>query len=107
MSTRATPSKHWLPLGMLIASAVFVPVQLLRPEGLPRMRELEREREVTATHNERLGKEIARLRLEVAALRQDPESVERVARDKLGLVRKNEILVYFTERGKAEAPAAP
>ncbi len=81
---------------MLVASATFVPVQLLRPEGLPRMRELQRERDTTLAHNERLARDIARLHLEVAALRQDPESVERVARDKLGLVRKNEILVYFT-----------
>lgn len=92
---------------MLIASAVFVPIQLLRPEGLPRLYDLQRERDTTSAHNERLARELARLRLEVSALRQDPESVERVARDKLGLVRKNEILVYFTSPKTAAAPTQP
>lgn len=105
----SAPSKHWVPLALLTASAVFVPVQLLRPEGLPRLRELQREQAATTAHNERLSKDIARLRLEVAALRQDPESVERVARDKLGLVRRNEILIYFspTKVPPTTAPGAP
>ncbi len=38
-----------------------------------------------------------RLRAEVQALKTDPAYVERIARDKLGLARKGEIVYYYGE----------
>jgi cell division protein FtsB len=41
-------------------------------------------------------RQIQTLRAEVARLRDDPQAVERIARDQLGFVRKSEVVVHFT-----------
>jgi cell division protein FtsB len=79
-----------------LALAIFgVPILVLAPEGLPRMRGLERELADVTTENEELRRAVTNLRGEVKRLRDDPAAVERIARDQLGLVRKSEIVFQF------------
>ncbi len=42
--------------------------------------------------------EIHELRAEVERMRAQPEAVEQVARDRLGLVRQTEVVFQFDER---------
>ena len=91
-----------LPIGILAVAMICVPVQILRPEGLPRMRGLEAELHGVKDENAELTRDITRLRREVHELKDDPESVEKIARDRLGLVRKSEIVFQF---GSARASA--
>jgi cell division protein FtsB len=81
-----------LPIGILAVAMICVPVQILRPEGLPRMRGLESELHGVQDENAELTRDITRLRQEVHELKDDPGSVEKIARDRLGLVRKSEIV---------------
>jgi cell division protein FtsB len=81
-----------LPIGILAVAMICVPVQILRPEGLPRMRGLESELHGVQDENAELTRDITRLRREVHELKDDPGSVEKIARDRLGLVRKSEIV---------------
>ncbi len=80
---------------MLALALVAVPVLVLQPEGLPRLRGLQRELDQVETENDELRRDVGRLRVEVKQLRDDPAAVERIARDELGMVRKSEVVFQF------------
>jgi cell division protein FtsB len=84
-----------LPVGVLIVAVVGAPVMIFSPQGLPRLRGLERELSDVVEENADLGREIESLRGRVARLRDDPTAVERIARDNLGLVRQTEVVFQF------------
>lgn len=87
-----------LPLAVLTVSLIAVPVLLLEPQGMPRMRALERELASVEEESEELRRDVARLRTEVKELRDSPAAVERIAREQLGLVRQNEVVFQFDKR---------
>ena len=87
-----------LPLAVLTVSLVTVPVLVLEPRGMPRMRALEKELSGVQTENAELRRDVSRLRNEVKELREDPVAVERIAREQLGLVRQSEIVFQFDRR---------
>lgn len=87
-----------LPLAVLTISLVTVPVLVLEPQGVPRMRSLEKELSGVQAENAELRRDVARLRTEVKDLREDPAAVERIAREQLGLVRKSEVVFQFDKR---------
>jgi cell division protein FtsB len=84
-----------LPIAMLSLSLVAVPVLVLEPEGLPRLRGIENELRDVNRENGEMRREIARLRVEVQQLRDDPAAVERIARGELGMVRSSEVVFQF------------
>jgi cell division protein FtsB len=86
-----------LPIAVLALALVAVPVLVLEPEGLPRVRGLERELADVSKENDRLRTEVEHLRATVRSLRDDPAAVERIARDELGLVRKSEVVFQFAK----------
>ncbi len=95
-----------LPTGLLGLALVGVPVLIFAPEGLPRMQTLSHELGTIQTENDDLRRQIGVLRTEVARLRDEPTSVERIARDQLGLVRKNEVVVQFGHDGRGNSSTA-
>lgn len=84
-----------LPIAMLALALVAVPVLVLEPEGLPRLRALQKELDDVNTENDELRRGVGRLRIEVKQLRDDPATIERIARDELGMVRKSEVVFQF------------
>lgn len=84
-----------LPLGILAIAVVGVPVLVFEPQGLPRLRSLERDLEQVEAENRGAEREIARLRTQVKLLKDDLATVEKVARQELGLVRKSEIVLQM------------
>lgn len=80
---------------MLALSLIAVPLLILEPDGLPRLRGLEHELDQVETDNAELRRDIDRLRVEVQQLKEDPAAVERIARGELGMVRKNEVVFQF------------
>lgn len=86
-----------LPLGVLAVAAVSVPVLVLSPTGLPRLRNLEEERRRANEEISHLGSQITALRAEVQRIKSDPAAVERAARDELGLVRTTEVVFQFSD----------
>jgi cell division protein FtsB len=87
-----------LPLAVLTVSLVTVPVLVLEPQGVPRMRSLERELSDVQAESAELRRDVNRLRSEVNDLRDDPAAVERIAREQLGLVRQSEVVFQFDKR---------
>jgi cell division protein FtsB len=93
---RSTPiAQRTLPVAMLVLALVAVPVLVLQPQGLPRLRSMQRELDGVEEENADLRREIARLRVEVRELRDDPAAVERIARVELGMVRRSEVVFQF------------
>ena len=84
-----------IPVGMLVVAAVSVPVMLSSPSGLGRLRALQSQRETLDLEVARLEREIERLRFQADSIKTSPSSIERVARDELGLVRRTELVMQF------------
>jgi cell division protein FtsB len=95
----ATPrellTRRALPLGLLAAAAISVPLLVFSPTGLGRLRSLREERVRADEEVRRMSREIERLRAEVARVKEDPAFVERAARDEMGLVRQTELVFQF------------
>ena len=83
---------------MLVVAVVGAPVMIFAPQGLPRLRGLEKELGDVDDENASLRREIDSLKGRVARLRDDPGAVERIARDNLGLVRQTEVVFQFQTR---------
>jgi cell division protein FtsB len=84
-----------LPLVVLAIGALGTPWLLISTGGTSRLTQLEREREEVELEISRLSKRVHELRARTQAVRSDPREVERVARDKLGLVRQTEVIFQF------------
>jgi len=84
-----------VPLGMLLVAAVSVPLMLWSPSGLARLQALQSQRENLGLEVARLEREIERLRFQAENIKTSPSSIERVARDELGLVRRTELVMQF------------
>lgn len=84
-----------LPLLLLGLAIVAVPAMLFSSSGLARLDRLEAEREAARLEMSRLGKRVEELRARVRHIKADPDAVERVARDQLGLVRQTEVVFHF------------
>jgi cell division protein FtsB len=95
------PSDTWLrglPLAVLTVSLIAVPVLVLEPQGMPRMRALDKELSEVEAENAELRRDVSRLRTEVKDLRENPAAIERIAREQLGLVRKSEVVFQFDKK---------
>ena len=84
-----------LPLGMLMVAAVSVPVMFWSPSGLARLEALRGQKRDLEVEMKRLERDIQRLHFEAESIKTSPSSIERVARDELGLVRQTELVVQF------------
>ncbi len=92
-----------LPLLILGVAIIGVPVLVFEPQGLPRLRGLERDVEQVEAENRALEREIGRLRTQVHLLKDDIGTIEHVARTEYGLVRTSAHVLQLP-RGAASAP---
>jgi cell division protein FtsB len=97
MRESRTPVTWMLPLGLLLFAIVFVPLRILEAEGLPRYRALRAELQQTRESNARLRREVIDLQRQVVRLRDDPEAIERIARDEIGMLRSDELVFQFQD----------
>jgi len=91
-------AERGLPLGVLALAVLAVPVLLFSSSGFPRLDALQREKIEAQREASKMVQEIHELRAEVERMRAQPEAVEQVARDRLGLVRQTEVVFQFDER---------
>lgn len=84
-----------LPLTVLAVAVGAVPVMALSPSGWGRLQSLREERERADATVATLSREIEQLRVRVTRIKNDPATVEQVARDELGLVRQTELVFQF------------
>lgn len=84
-----------LPFGLLVFTILSVPLHILDEQGLPRYRALRAELQQVEQANERMRREVRDLQRSVQRLRDDPATLERIARDELGMLREDEIMFQF------------
>ena len=87
-----------LPVAVLALALLDAPLMIFSPEGLPRLRGVEKEFQTVEQDNLELQREIAVLRARVSRLRDDPAAIEQLARADLGLVRQSEVVFQFPPR---------
>jgi cell division protein FtsB len=95
------PLRRWL-VRIFVAAALAVcfgwlPYQVYGGAGLGRLKQLRRELAELRAQNQQTATENERLRDEVNGLRYDLGTIERVAREELGLVRRGEIVFQLEE----------
>ncbi len=86
------------PVAILLLAGIGAPVLIFSPQGLPRLRGLQKELADVEEENADLHREIDGLHGTVSRLRDDPGAVERIARNNLGLVRQTEVVFQFQTR---------
>lgn len=97
MTPRQVLLERLFPLAILALAVVAAPWMMLSASGLQKLSSLQEEKRRADEEVSRLTQEIGQLRAEVRRIREDPASVERVARDELGLVRKTEVVFQFKQ----------
>lgn len=97
MSSSSDLLKRTLPIAILSLALIAVPILILDKDGLPRLRSLEKELQTVRADNDELRRDVDHLRGEVRRLRDDPVAIERIAREGLGMVKKNEVVFQFSK----------
>ena len=98
--------KRLLYAAVLVGALVYVPVRVYRSEGFVRWRRMQREVGELDRDNAELERKNHALRRDVRRLRNDLDAIGAVARDELGLVGADEIVIRVPEAAPAPAPPA-
>jgi cell division protein FtsB len=80
---------------LLLMAAIVVPFKVLDQNGLDRVERLRTELQTLNEANARLKRENDALRLEIHTFHANPNYIEKVARDELGMVGPNEVIYQF------------
>ena len=92
----------FLRIGLLIfllgSAAIGVPMKIYDPNGKGRVARLRIELDALEEGNAALKRENEELAREIHAFHSDPHYVEKVARDELGMVGKDEVIYQFPSR---------
>ena len=85
--------KRWLPAAFVLIGTIVLADALVGEQSLSSERRVRKQYDAAGAELSALRGENARLREEVRRLREDPDTIEYVARRDLGLARRGEILV--------------
>jgi len=91
------PQNRWYFLiwpFLVLASVLLI---IWSPNGLLHLRQLHVERQELLQENHVLEKENHHLYEEISRLQKDPDAIESLARQELGLVREGEIIFHFVK----------
>lgn len=89
-----------LVLGLLFIGGVTVPLKIFDSNGLDRVERLEKELSTLSEGDAALKRENELLRGQIRAFYADPDYIEKVARDELGMVGPHEIVYQFSSSSK-------
>ncbi len=92
--------KFVLLIGPLLLAAVVVPLRVLDHQGLDQVTRLKQELRTLDDANRRIQRENEVLRRQIRAFHSDPEYVERIARDELGMVGPGEFIYQFPNKDR-------
>jgi cell division protein FtsB len=96
-----------LKLGLAFLTSVLALNAIAGSRGLPAVLQARRDFDRDEQALQRLRAENAALRQDIRRLREDPETVEEVARRELGYIRPGEKVFVVNDVGAADSPAAP
>ena len=93
--------RQWLPGFLLFVAVVVLVDALVGDQSVARSLRVQDDLVAMGAELSVLQGENARLRDEARRLREDPETIEYVARKELGMARKDEVLVLLPPRGNS------
>lgn len=98
--TNASPYRSYFAAALLLLAAVALVVwAVVGPSGWLEVRHLRAERERLVGQIADIEAENARLRHRIERLERDPAELERLAREKLGMVKPDEWVVVVPHEG--------
>ena len=80
---------------LLALAAIVVPMKILDSNGLDRVKRLKAELQELNDATSRLRRENDSLRFEIQSFHANPDYIEKVARDELGMVGPDEVIYQF------------
>ena len=92
---------------LLLAAAVVIIAAVFGKHGLLTYMELNARYQTMQDEVARLKEDNQRLKTEIGALKSDPDAIERVAREELGMIKPGEVLYRIKKKDElAEAPTS-
>jgi len=84
-----------LPAVFLLTSAVYVPVKLTDENGFERVREVRRDLQSLKAENRQIRRENEALKNQIRAIHADPDFIENIARNEMGMIGPDEVVYQF------------
>jgi cell division protein FtsB len=102
------PSKKVLiASGLLLAAAGSIGMLIFGQRGILELRRLRQEGTTLTRSNDALREHNQLLQRQIGSLRDDPAAVERVARERLGMIKDGEVVYYLPDKAPAPPVAPP
>ncbi len=95
---------RWALLLAFFLSSTVLAIALFRPGGVLEVYQLSERVQAAKDEISALGEENAELRGEIETLQGDPRTLERIAREELGLVKPGETVYEFIEEEEDDGP---
>lgn len=86
-----------VPFALLTVTIIAVPLLIFDDKSLPRLQQLKAELTRAEKSSEQLRRDVEAARRRVKKLREDPAAIEKIARDELGMLRKDELIFQFPQ----------
>jgi cell division protein FtsB len=102
MSRLSGIKRRWLPILLIGLILLVWYFSLFGEKGVIKIIQLRRERDRILADVTRIQEENKMLQEEIRRLREDSRYLESVAREDLGLIKENEIIFIFEDRGVAQ-----
>lgn len=103
---KLTKSQKIILLSLTLFTLTIL-VAVFHEEGLLTINEFDQSLQKLKEDNERLKKENSKISEEVKALKSDPAAIEKVAREKLNLVKPGEIVYQIVKKSEKEPTPPP
>jgi cell division protein FtsB len=101
------PKMVWLAGGLLLVAAVSLGWLMVGEKGLLELRRLKAESAEMERGNAGLRRVNQGLSARAAQLKNDPEAIERLARERLGMVKEGEVVYYLPQQRPQAGQGAP
>lgn len=85
----------FLPFIILIGTAVYIPFKLNDDKGYDRVERISAELEMLKEQNRRIKKENDTIRGQIKSISSDPDFIENIARNEMGMIAKDDIIYQF------------
>jgi len=86
-----------LPVVLVVGTAIVVPMKLFDDQGFDRVERLRLDLKKLEEANRQIKRQNNALRKQITAFHSDPEYIEKVARDELGLITPDEVIYQFPD----------
>lgn len=84
-----------LPVVLLVGTAVVVPMKLHDDSGYKRVQRISAELEALNATNRRIRRENESVRKQIEAIQSDPDYIENIARNEMGMIGPDEVIYQF------------